>query len=169
MYLLALHFLIHFASNNIYLPTTSRPEMEDSHYLAEENGRIKRQKIKTENGYDLDPVGQTAAVKSEGGKSSKIKPEQPDMNPMSNPYLAHMYDGPTNNEYSEGYYSKPSSKASGPSKGGGFGKIPRHATTAAMAQKAEDGPDNPFSGQPLSNQYFNILKTRRDLPVHSQR
>ena len=27
-----------------------------------------------------------------------------------------------------------------------------------MAKKAEDGPNNPFSGKPLSSQYFNILR-----------
>ena len=48
-------------------------------------------------------------------------------------------------------------------------KLLRHATTAAMAEKAEDGPTNPFNGQPLSNKYFSILKTRRNLPVHVQR
>ena len=38
-----------------------------------------------------------------------------------------------------------------------------------MAKKAEDGPSNPFNGQPLSQKYFSILKTRRNLPVHVQR
>ena len=47
--------------------------------------------------------------------------------------------------------------------------VPRHATTAAMAQEAEAGPTNPYTGQPFSQQYFNILKTRRNLPVHQQR
>ena len=45
----------------------------------------------------------------------------------------------------------------------------RHKTNAAMAKTAEDGPNNPFTGKPLSQNYFRILKTRRDLPVHSQR
>ena len=48
-------------------------------------------------------------------------------------------------------------------------KFPRHATNAALARKAEDGPNNPFNGQPLSPQYFDILKVRRGLPVHTQR
>ena len=38
-----------------------------------------------------------------------------------------------------------------------------------MARLAEDGPNNPFNGRSLSKSYFNILKTRRNLPVHAQR
>ena len=38
-----------------------------------------------------------------------------------------------------------------------------------MARKAEDGPNNPFTDQPLSANYFKILQTRRGLPVHAQR
>jgi pre-mRNA-splicing factor ATP-dependent RNA helicase DHX15/PRP43 len=45
----------------------------------------------------------------------------------------------------------------------------RHKTTAAMAREAEDSKFNPLNGKPLSEKYFSILKTRRDLPVHSQR
>ena len=45
----------------------------------------------------------------------------------------------------------------------------RHKTTAAMAKKVEDGEVNPFTGEPFSQTYFSILKTRRDLPVHAQR
>ena len=55
------------------------------------------------------------------------------------------------------------------SNGSTFGDLRRHATTAAQAKAAEDGPNNPFTGKPLSQQYFRILKTRRDLPVHAQR
>ena len=38
-----------------------------------------------------------------------------------------------------------------------------------MAKLAEDGPNNPYNGRSLSKSYFNILKTRRNLPVHAQR
>lgn len=48
-------------------------------------------------------------------------------------------------------------------------KEKRHVTTAEDAQKAEDGPSNPFNGKELSTKYFDILKVRRDLPVHAQR
>ena len=44
-----------------------------------------------------------------------------------------------------------------------------HATSASMAAVAENGPNNPFNSKPLSREYFRILKTRRDLPVHAQR
>jgi len=99
-----------------------------------------------------------------------------DMNPKANPYLAHMYeDDADDNSYSNGYangYSNGygrTSRANGTSGGSGLPSFPRHATTADMAKKVEDGPNNPFSGKPLSTQYFNILKTRRNLPVHAQR
>lgn len=45
----------------------------------------------------------------------------------------------------------------------------RHQTTAAQAEKVEDGKTNPFTGQEYSQKYFDILKVRRDLPVHAQR
>lgn len=91
-----------------------------------------------------------------------------DMDPKANPYLAHMYeDSVENSGYRNGYEQ--------PIRSNGTGKISmltkfiRHATTAAMAKEAEDGPNNPFSGKPLSPQYISILKTRRNLPVHAQR
>ncbi|KAH3685281.1 hypothetical protein WICPIJ_003755 [Wickerhamomyces pijperi] len=43
------------------------------------------------------------------------------------------------------------------------------ATTAAQAEKLESGVSNPFTGEQFSEKYFQILKGRRDLPVHSQR
>jgi hypothetical protein len=45
----------------------------------------------------------------------------------------------------------------------------KRQTTAQQAEKAEDGPDNPFTLRPLSNNYFGILKKRRELPIHAQR
>jgi len=70
----------------------------------------------------------------------------------SNPYLAHQ----------ENYMA--------PAKGdGAFAGITRHASTAAQARKAEEGPTNPFTGRPLSTRYFDILRKRRDLPVHTER
>jgi pre-mRNA-splicing factor ATP-dependent RNA helicase DHX15/PRP43 len=67
------------------------------------------------------------------------------VDPKDNPYLAHRYEEPPKT------------------------KLRRHATTAAIARAAEDGPNNFLTGQPLSTQYFQILKTRRNLPVHAQR
>ena len=113
----------------------------------------------------------------DGPKPSKRqKTSASDMDPKANPYLAHMYEeNADDNSYSNGYANGYSNgydrgpKANGTSGGSALLKFPRHATTADMAKKAEDGPNNPFSGKPLSTQYFNILKTRRNLPVHAQR
>ncbi|KAK3997056.1 putative Pre-mRNA-splicing factor ATP-dependent RNA helicase PRP43 [Cladorrhinum sp. PSN332] len=45
----------------------------------------------------------------------------------------------------------------------------RHNTTALEAAKAEDLDSNPWTGRPHSENYFKILETRRNLPVHKQR
>lgn len=52
---------------------------------------------------------------------------------------------------------------------GEFKGLIRHQTTAEQAQKLEDGPKNPFTGHDFTTKYFDILKTRHDLPVHAQR
>lgn len=91
----------------------------------------------------------------EGQAMSAAKRVKVDMDPANNPYLAHHYES-SNNGYSNGN----STILSG---------FKRHTTTAKQAHEAEDGPNNPFNGAPLSQNYFNILKTRRDLPVHKQR
>ncbi|KAF4549145.1 Pre-mRNA-splicing factor ATP-dependent RNA helicase PRP43-like protein [Elsinoe fawcettii] len=90
------------------------------------------------------------------------------MDPATNPYLAHMRDDAEephqngSNGYSNGGYN---GKATGPSIAG----MKRHQTTSKLAKVAEDGPLNPFTGRQLSDRYFSILKTRRNLPVHQQR
>jgi pre-mRNA-splicing factor ATP-dependent RNA helicase DHX15/PRP43 len=79
------------------------------------------------------------------------------MDPKKNPYLQHMYED---------------SNGSGTSFGTGSGSFDinkRHKSTVEGAKTAEDGPLNPFNGRELSSQYFGILKTRRNLPVHAQR
>jgi len=86
------------------------------------------------------------------------RPRVDDRDPASNPYLAHMYE---NNGNGNGGYNGVART--------GLSDFKRHETTAAQAHTAEDGPNNPFNNTPLSKQYFNILKTRRDLPVHKQR
>lgn len=102
------------------------------------------------------------------GSRKRQKPNGADMDPKANPYLAHMYQ-----DDDEGGYSNNNGYSNGRSSNGGGGSIldtfTRHNTTAALAQSAEDGPNNGFTNKPLSKQYFNILKTRRNLPVHSQR
>ncbi|RAL67173.1 hypothetical protein DID88_007951 [Monilinia fructigena] len=86
------------------------------------------------------------------------RPRTDDMDPKENPYLAHMFE-----EESDDWGNGSNGAVSG------LSKLKRHQTTAAQAHKAEDGPSNPFNDKPLSKQYFNILKTRRNLPVHKQR
>lgn len=100
-------------------------------------------------------------------------PKKNELDPRANPYLAHRYEEPAadegnHNGYSNGY-GRPTNRMNGVSNASSLARFPRHKSTAAMAKKAEDGPNNPFSGQPLSSQYFDILKTRRNLPVHQQR
>lgn len=121
-------------------------------------------------------------------KDKKVKNES--LDPSTNPYLAHLRDEPAESDLEQSQYSF-KSKSYGDSsfsknnfnhgngRGSGWSngvsstwpssKLPRHSTTATMANKAEDGPNNPFNGQPLSSRYFSILKTRRNLPVHAQR
>ena len=100
-------------------------------------------------------------------------PRKKELDPRVNPYLAHRYEDSAEDEGSYNNYSngfdRPTQRMSGMSKASSLSRFPRHKSTAAMARDAEDGPNNPFSGQPLSSQYFNILKTRRNLPVHQQR
>ncbi|KAG5418159.1 PRP43 [Candida metapsilosis] len=52
---------------------------------------------------------------------------------------------------------------------GEFKGLVRHQTTAEDAERLEDGPINPFTGDEFTDSYFKILKVRRDLPVHAQR
>jgi hypothetical protein len=83
-------------------------------------------------------------------------PDDPLLAAYNNPYLAHMLPDQDN---------LPSvSAARGP-----LQTFRRRETSAKQSRKAEDGPENPFTARPLSRQYFDILKKRRDLPVHAQR
>lgn len=52
---------------------------------------------------------------------------------------------------------------------GEFSSLVRHHTTAAQAKKLEDSDINPFTGRPFTPRYVDILKIRRELPVHAQR
>lgn len=90
-------------------------------------------------------------------KTSDDRPSSSD--DRANPYLAHNYP-----DEEESY-----SNGNGNGSGGGLTGLQRHRTTAKQAAIAEDGPLNAFTGQPLSTRYMSILKTRRGLPVHSQR
>lgn len=108
------------------------------------------------------PTG-VSSNKNGDGKPNKMKAEH--MDPKANPYLAHMYeDSAEDSTYSNGY-GKPHRTGNSSA----LANFPLHGTNAAMAKEAEDGPNNPFSEKPLSPQYFNILKARRNLPIHAQR
>ena len=108
---------------------------------------------------------------SEDENRSRFKrPKLMDDRDKSNPYLAHMYEGNDSDgiglesgNYANGYAHKSNGKA------GSLASFKRHGTTAKMAKKAEDGPENPFKSGQLSQRYLSILKTRRNLPVHAQR
>lgn len=126
---------------------------------------VSRKRQKKEKGSESIPNPYTTREYEDPAKMEEL-------NPKANPYLAHMYQEPEEdtsyNGYSNGYGRAPN-RANGVSNASTLVKLPRHESTAAMATEAEDGPKNPFSGQPLSSQYFKILKTRRNLPVHQQR
>lgn len=120
-----------------------------------------------------------AHPRPDSGDSGRSKRQKTsiDMDPKANPYLAHMYpedqeeeDEGVDTGYGQGYgFGKPAGRMNGRSNPSALVGFPRHKTSAAMAKSAEDGPNNPFNGKPLSAEYFNILKIRRNLPVHAQR
>ena len=114
----------------------------------------------------------------EGGRAKRQKTNGANLDPRANPYLAHHYEDEANgNGTSNGDGGV--RLAAGKSEGGvrlgrssqpsPLQKFERHGTTAAQASKAEDGPASPFTGEQFSKRYFDILKTRRNLPVHAQR
>jgi pre-mRNA-splicing factor ATP-dependent RNA helicase DHX15/PRP43 len=74
------------------------------------------------------------------------------MDTRLNPYLAHLNEGHDN----VGFASP-------------LDEFERQKTTALQAARAESEDNNPWTGNPHTQQYFNILKTRRELPVHKQR
>jgi pre-mRNA-splicing factor ATP-dependent RNA helicase DHX15/PRP43 len=117
----------------------------DKRQLAKMTATTKRE-------FDDDGNARVKRVKTESNGDGK-------MAPAANPYLAHWNDEkPVKSQYS-----------SGTGTGAGLQGFKRHATTTAQANTAEDGPNNAFTGRPLSSKYMSILKTRRDLPVHQQR
>ncbi|PHH76886.1 hypothetical protein CDD80_1146 [Ophiocordyceps camponoti-rufipedis] len=104
-------------------------------------------------GTQMDPAGGKRANPEDEDVSRKKTKMGTTSGRQANPYLAHMYSGDD-----EGY-----------DQGFGLGGFRRHETTASQAAKAEDGANNPYTGRQHTQQYFRILETRRNLPVHKQR
>jgi hypothetical protein len=90
-----------------------------------------------------------------GASAAGNDADDPLLAAWNNPYLAHRVP--------DGYVPQ-FGAAQGPLR-----DFRKRNTTAKQARKAEEGPTNPFTLQPLSTTYFDILKKRRELPVHAQR
>ncbi|KAK4226997.1 putative Pre-mRNA-splicing factor ATP-dependent RNA helicase PRP43 [Podospora fimiseda] len=97
---------------------------------------------------DSSRTNKRSSVEGEAQDSKRIKTNGDE---KYNPYLAHL------NEDNGNYSNSP------------LDKMHRHNTTALEASRAEDSDLNPWTGRRHSENYFKILKTRRDLPVHKQR
>ncbi|KAF7551291.1 hypothetical protein G7046_g7765 [Stylonectria norvegica] len=102
--------------------------------------------------------GKRLSADSEDASRKKSKMEKGGDDDKYNPYLAHMYNN-DNGRNGNGEMS-PDSPLAG---------MKRHQTTMKQAEKAENSESNPFTGRPHSQKYFQILHTRRDLPVNKQR
>lgn len=153
--------------------------VDSSYYLQKPTDWTKHQHKK------LKSIKKEEDVKQPDSLSAHVKPEPAEPKPDQysqakvkdepaakkyNPYLAHMEQQTDDSAgHSNGYGYFKTNKLNGAPAGTTIGWFRRHETTAAMAREAEDGPNNPFNGKVLSSQYFNILKTRRGLPVHAQR
>jgi len=84
----------------------------------------------------------TGYVQNSDDKQQKISNISLEKAIESNPYLAHL--------------RKPEKLIAG-------------QTTAAQAEKIEDGDINPFTGKRFTQKYKDILQKRRSLPVHAHR
>ena len=150
-------------------PKKEDPNAKPSRYTEGNDTPVEKSSSKKrKKEEDSDDESNPYVAKPYGGPASKK-----DFDPRVNPYLAHRYEEPAEDEgnfngYTNGY-ARTIKRTDGALKASSLAGLPRHKSTAAIAQKAEDGPNNPFNGQPLSSQYFSILKTRRNLPVHQQR
>ncbi len=112
----------------------------------------------SESGKQSKPVTEWQG-KGEDEEEEEEEEEEKVSSSKYNPYLAHMDEY---NVKKEGY-------SSGHPKGSAFHNFTRRQTTAKQAFDAEGRDNNPFTGEPHSQQYFSILKVRRSLPVHKQR
>lgn len=100
--------------------------------------------------------GKRGSQETEDANRKKVK-QGGQQDESYNPYLAHMYENDGTNGSEE------------PSANSPFHGMTKRMTTAKQAEKVEDLSDNPFTGQPHSQKYFQILRTRRELPVNKQR
>ena len=91
-------------------------------------------------------------------KKAKKEDGQDGAGEKYNPYLAHMYQD-ADATAGNGELSPDSP----------FANFKRRRTTAVQASKVEDLSTNAFTGKEHTQKYFQILQTRRDLPVHKQR
>ena len=153
------------------LPTEVKTKDAGLSRHTEGNGKLVEKAINKKRKKEEDPDEEASNPYLE--PQYEGPPKKKELDPRTNPYLAHRYEEPAEDEgsynsYSNGY-GRSTQRINGLSNASSLSRFPRHKSTAAMAKDAEDGPNNPFSGQPLSSQYFNILKTRRNLPVHQQR
>lgn len=98
----------------------------------------------------------------DSARAKRQKTSSTNMQQEANPYLAHWNEVPAEHGYNNNDYTSTTKRSP-------LSTFKRHATTMAMAKSAEDGPQNAFNSNPLSERYFGILKTRRNLPVHAQR
>lgn len=99
--------------------------------------------------------GKRASADSEEAARKKSKKE--DRDGSYNPYLAHMYQ---EEDATNGVEGAANSVLAG---------MKRRQTTAKQHTKAEESDSNAFTFQEHSQKYFQILETRRNLPVHKQR
>ena len=104
-------------------------------------------------------------LNGEDREAKRTKLSNGDLDPRSNPYLAHLYADDNDDDYDDSDGGVPLQVTDeSPLK-----YFKRHHTSAEDAEKAEDGPLSPLTRKPLSASYFKILDTRRKLPVHAQR
>ncbi|KAL0941156.1 pre-mRNA splicing factor ATP-dependent RNA helicase prp43 [Colletotrichum truncatum] len=101
--------------------------------------------------------GKRSSADRDGASRKKAKKEDSEDEPKYNPYLAHMNE---DNGVKSEEGIDPSSA---------FADFTPRSTTAKQAEKVEDLDTNAFTGRPHSQKYFQILQSRRDLPVHKQR
>ncbi|KAI4866524.1 P-loop containing nucleoside triphosphate hydrolase protein [Hypoxylon rubiginosum] len=120
------------------------------------NGKTSRNDRKRQSSPDIDTP--TKRIKTEDGESKPAK---------YNPYLAHWSNGNDDGDTKDGKNGFGLNDLL--PKGSPLAHFERRKTTAKQAFEAENGDNNPFTGEPHSQQYFNILKTRSNLPVHKQR